>query len=363
MAKIVYGVAGEGFGHSSRAHLIGQKLLDQGHEVRFAGYNKSYRYLQEHFPDRVYEIDGFEFVYRDVRIALRKTIAKNIQRFPHMRQRNHRFYEEVLDPFGAELVITDFEPFTTHWAARNEIPTISIDNEHLLTKCDYAKPDEPSLSGMLSTGFTHFYLRGISAYLVINFFQARSKDPRVEIVPPIVREALLRFKASDGAFILCYATSKSWKEQYLSIFGHFPRQRFVLYGFDEESRQGNCEFRKHATEGFLADLAACKGVIATGGFSLLSECLYLRKKMLMNPIRKQYEQKVNAFNMQRLGLALTAETLSVEAVEAFLEFVKTPISDHQEVLWPDNQAFFASLDRTMQKVTKQRLSLTPASKL
>jgi len=28
MARIIYAVAGEGFGHSSRSHLIGQRLLE-----------------------------------------------------------------------------------------------------------------------------------------------------------------------------------------------------------------------------------------------------------------------------------------------------------------------------------------------
>jgi len=44
MAKIIYGVAGEGFGHSSRSHLIGRHLLtlcalEHPPEERFARLN------------------------------------------------------------------------------------------------------------------------------------------------------------------------------------------------------------------------------------------------------------------------------------------------------------------------------------
>ena len=39
MAKIIYGVAGEGFGHSSRSHLIGQRLLDAGNDVIGASFD------------------------------------------------------------------------------------------------------------------------------------------------------------------------------------------------------------------------------------------------------------------------------------------------------------------------------------
>ena len=56
MARIIYGVAGEGFGHSSRSHLIGQRLLDSGHDVMFVGYRKSLAYLKQYFGERVREI-------------------------------------------------------------------------------------------------------------------------------------------------------------------------------------------------------------------------------------------------------------------------------------------------------------------
>jgi len=43
------------------------------------------------------------------------------------------------------------------------------------------------------------------------------------------------------------------------------------------------------TEGFAADLAAARGVIASAGLSLISECLHLKKKMLLLPLAGQYE--------------------------------------------------------------------------
>jgi UDP:flavonoid glycosyltransferase YjiC (YdhE family) len=65
MAKIIYGVAGEGFGHSSRSHVIGRHLIDAGHEVLFAASRKSLSYLRKHFGEKVKEIAGLSLVYRD----------------------------------------------------------------------------------------------------------------------------------------------------------------------------------------------------------------------------------------------------------------------------------------------------------
>ncbi len=58
MAKIIYAVAGEGFGHASRAHLIGQRFLDAGHEVLFAASLRALQYLRQYYGDRVQEIFG-----------------------------------------------------------------------------------------------------------------------------------------------------------------------------------------------------------------------------------------------------------------------------------------------------------------
>ena len=63
MAKIIYAVAGEGFGHSSRSHLIGQRFIDAGHDVMFVGSQKSLIYLKQYFKDRVKEIFGLSFAY------------------------------------------------------------------------------------------------------------------------------------------------------------------------------------------------------------------------------------------------------------------------------------------------------------
>ena len=80
MAKIIYAVAGEGFGHSSRSHLIGQRLLDAGHDVVFVGSAKSLVYLKQYFGSHVKEIFGLSFDYQQGHIDPLKTVKKNILR-------------------------------------------------------------------------------------------------------------------------------------------------------------------------------------------------------------------------------------------------------------------------------------------
>ena len=78
MAKILYGVAGEGFGHSSRSELLGTRLVEAGHEVVFAASHKSYRYLKPTFRKQVREVYGLSFYYSNGSVRPLRTVLKNI---------------------------------------------------------------------------------------------------------------------------------------------------------------------------------------------------------------------------------------------------------------------------------------------
>ena len=69
-------------------------------------------------------------------------------------------------------------------------------------------------------------------------------------------------------------------------------------------------------------------MIAGGGFSLLSECVYLHKPALSIPVAGQFEQTLNARYLERLGYGEYAEAPSAEAVTGFLE----RLGDHERRL-------------------------------
>jgi uncharacterized protein (TIGR00661 family) len=116
MAKIIYAVAGQGFGHSSRSHLIGQRLIDVGHEVMFVGSRSSLVYLKEYFSHQVKEIFGLSFAYQNGRIDKSETIKRNLLNLPEGNKQNDELFKQHFEPFQPNLVISDFEPFSAWWA-------------------------------------------------------------------------------------------------------------------------------------------------------------------------------------------------------------------------------------------------------
>ena len=67
MAKIVYGVSGEGSGHSSRAREMVSHLQQLGHTVKVVSYDRDYKNLKEDFD--VCETEGLHIASSDNRVS------------------------------------------------------------------------------------------------------------------------------------------------------------------------------------------------------------------------------------------------------------------------------------------------------
>ncbi len=342
MARIVYATAGEGFGHASRVQLIGQRLLDAGHDVIFAASLRALHYLRPYFGPRVHEIFGLSYDYSRGYVAPVATFWKNLKHFPQGHRVNREFFRRICEPFEPDLVITDFEPFAAWWAWRHRVPFLSIDNEHLLTLCrlDHTWRD---LWGRVSARVVvrcHYF--GARAYVVTSFFRPEHCGA-VVLAPPIVRPAIAQLQASDAGHIVIYATTGTHEQLWREVLGEFAPQKFYIYGFNKNAEAGNCIFKEASTEGFARDLAATRGVIASAGYSLISECLYLRKKILLLPLAGQYEQMLNARYVEKLGLGVWAKQVDRAIVARFLDRLAEPMSQDSRILWPDNEQFFEIL--------------------
>lgn len=347
MARIIYAVAGEGYGHSSRAHLVGQRFLEAGHEVMFVASRKALQYLCPIYGPRVREIFGLSFAYRRGRIDPVETFTRNLLLVARANNLNKRLFHQVYRSFSPDLVIMDFEPFTGWWALRNKVPFISLDNEHLLTVCRLEHRLRHFLTRATATAVTKSFGIGAASYVVTNFFRAPLKSDRAVLAPPIVRPIVTTLKPSNAGHVVVYWTTGTEEARLRSVLQKFRNQIFHVYGFDKATRVANCVFRRPSTEGFLADLASAHGVVASAGLSLISECMYWRKKMLLLPLAGQYEQIVNAHYFEMLGLGIASRRLNEAVLGRFLERLDEPVSQDDRILWPDNERFFATLETAM----------------
>lgn len=190
MAKILYGIAGEGFGHGSRSELMGRRLLEAGHEVLFAASRKSLHYLQQCFPKRVCEVYGLSFVYREGRVHSLATAWQNIRDYRKGLGVNRGLFRNQVRSFRPDCVISDFEPFCSWWAWRNRIPCVSIDHEHMLTMQAIEPIANHRKGRVMAQMVTRCYHARADAYIILNFFKSPLKNPRAVLTPPVVRDVV-----------------------------------------------------------------------------------------------------------------------------------------------------------------------------
>lgn len=346
MANILYGVNGEGAGHSSRSREVLSHLVSQGHKVHVASFDRGLQNLRDTFD--VTEIYGFRFAYVNNRVRYKQTIAKNLFTAPKAARSIHQLMR-LTDEWQTQLVITDFEPLTCHIAHRKRLPVITIDNQHCLTNTEVAIPREFRRDAAAAKLVCRLMTPRADASLVTTFFFPKVKKTKTFLFPPILREQILNAKPTDGGAILVYVTSPAPE---LAKALSSVRANFIAYGFGREGREGNITYKKPSMDGFLADLIAAKAIIANAGFSLVTEALHLGKPYLAVPVAHQFEQTFNAYWLAQMEYGAWWEDLNKERIESFL--YNFPLYREKLQAYPrqGNEALFSKLDSLITQHTR-----------
>jgi len=349
MVRIIYGVCGEGMGHAIRSKPVIEYLMKKGHKVKILSGDRPYKFLKKHFKD-VEEIFPFLMRYRKNAISNSGTVWINLKRVSELNKKMLKM-RRIFKNFKPDLVITDFEPLTLKLAKLKRIPTIAIDNPNINARTSIYMPKKFMNLKMFSVSFIKSYMFGADYYIITTFFYPKKKKRRTILVPPIVRDEIIKLKPKKGEHILVYQTSKS-NEELIPALKKINR-KFIVYGFDISKKEDNVTLRKFNTGIFYEDFANCRAIITNGGFTLISEAIYLKKPILSIPVKKQYEQIVNAVHVQRLKYGEFSEETTKEAVEHFLK----NLSKYEKVLskykQDGNKKLYKELDKVMAKLLRK----------
>jgi uncharacterized protein (TIGR00661 family) len=341
MAIILYGVNGEGAGHSTRSRETIDYLRASGHEVIAASFDRGLENLRS--ACETVEIQGLRFSYVDNQVRYRRTAAKNLFASPKIAASEFRLVKLIRER-NVGLVITDFEPLTCRAARRTRTPLLSIDNQHMMTNTDVKTPREFRKDAAAAKLVTRLMTPGAGNYVVTSFFKAEVKKKNTFIVPPILRKKIVEAKPTRGEHILVYVTSPA---PALAEVLRTVRAKFRAYGFGRDGVDGNVEFKKPSLDGFADDLLRSRAVIANAGFSLLTESLYLQKPFVAVPLKHQFEQMFNAYWLAKAGYGTYWEELNKERIESFL--YNLPEYEERLSSYPrnGNQRLFATLDKVI----------------
>jgi uncharacterized protein (TIGR00661 family) len=323
--RILYGVVGEGMGHAMRSRVVLEHLFGQGHEVEIMASGRAAELLQKRF-EGVNRIHGLHIIYEENRVRRGKTFWSNVLQGAAALPGNIDAYFKLIEGFAPEVVISDFESWTYLYGKARRLPIISIDNMQIINRCTHP-PEiiEGSRADFeIAKAFVKSKLPFCDQYLITTFFRPEVRKERTTLHPPILRPEILAARRSEGAHILVYQTAEGHGAlvEALTRSGLECRIYGLRRDLKEEAVEGNLRYRPFSEAGFIDDLASARGVIASGGFTLMSEAVYLHKPMLAVPLGRQFEQMMNARYLEHLGYGKHAGDLDDAApIHAFLDAI------------------------------------------
>lgn len=347
--RILYGVTGEGLGHAMRSRVIAQHLYTRGHEVKLAASGRAYDYLARYFPD-VVRIPGFAMTYRDGQMSRRRTVRHTLRAVRPALRESIAMYRGAISGWQPDACISDFDSFSHVFGRLFARPVISLDHQHVIDRCEHPIHirDRLPKDFALTKAFVRAKMPGCAHYVVTSFYRpppkARCRD-RTTVVGPILRPEVAALEPTAGEHVLVYQTGVATDELIVALRA-IPSVRFVVYARDAAPGEvANISFRAFDEAGFLADLASARAVICNGGYTLMSEALYLGKPILSMPLRHQGEQELNAAYLSELGLGVAMRRLDFPALRAFVRS-PSPIAR----LPAGNARASTTIDRLLQEV-------------
>jgi uncharacterized protein (TIGR00661 family) len=322
--RILYGVVGEGMGHAIRSRVILDELVHR-HDVQVVVSGRAHDYLAKRASDhlQVKKIWGFTIVTEDNEVRTFRTLLENVKgALTGGWPKNIKAYFEVADSFRPDVVISDFESWSYLYGVNHGLPVISVDNMQIVNRCQH---DRDVIAGHeasfhLARGIIKAKLPGAYHYLITTFFRPQIRKMRTSLHPPVLRPEILAARSEQGAHLLVYQsyTTNQDLPDLLRRTGMECRVYGLRRDLREEERDGNLRYKPFSEEGFIDDLRTARAVVASAGFTLMGEAVYLHKPMLAEPVTGQFEQILNARYLEKEGYGLSTDRITGPRLDEFL---------------------------------------------
>ena len=347
--RIFYAVCGEGMGHAIRSSVILEHLTKK-YDVYIFSSERAYKFLSEKF-DNVFEIGGFNTVYENNVVRTKKTFFKAMKANPTNLKEGYNVLYKEYKRIKPNIIISDFENYSSILSKLANIPLISLDNIHMITQCEYDYPPNHRIDMIMAIAVTKSYILRPKRHIITSFFYPPLKHPHMtSLYPPVLRKEILELESEEGNHVLVYQTAESS----INLMEELKKldHEFIVYGFNKDEVDANLTFREFNEDQIYEDMRTAKAIIVNGGFTMISEAIYLKKPIYSTPAHKNFEQILNGFYVEKLGFGESHENLDVKEIESFLENLDKYQENLNKVEPWDNTEILKDLDLSIEKYSR-----------
>lgn len=303
--KILYAIQGTGNGHLSRAMEI-IPVLQKNHRVDLL-ISGSHAELNLPFEVK-YRFRGLGFIFgSNGGIDLIETYKKN-----HINVLLSEINSLPVEDY--DLIINDFEPVSAWAAYLKNLNCISISHQAAVLNKMAPKPKEFDVIGKA-------VLKNYAPAKIKYGFHFKAYDD--QIFTPIIRGQIRRKMVQNNGHYTVYLPAYN-DERLMKVLRACENVQWHVFSKNSKQivREKNVLIRPIDQDAFIDSLASSEGVICGAGFETPAEALYLGKKLMVVPMKGQYEQQCNAAALKEMGVPVL-KSFKLNKVDKILSWIET----------------------------------------
>lgn len=316
--KILYAIQGTGNGHISRARDVLPELQVYGEvHTLISGIQAD---VKPGF-DVTYRLKGMGFIFgKKGNVDLVRTLKECVSK---------EFLKEIkkLPVKDYDLIINDFEPVSAWASRRSGVPCVSLSHQAAILSKSAPKPEKTDWIGRM-------VLQQYAPVQASVGFHFKKYDANT--FPPVIRQAVRNLEPVKGNWATVYLPAYE-NERIIKVLSELPAMDWQVFSkhSKKEIQKRNLWIRPIENLAFIESMAGSSAVLCGAGFETPAEAMFLKKKLMVIPMKHQFEQQCNAAALAEMGIQ-TFKSLKgkhIDRIYSWLEHARCP-----EIEFPDETA-------------------------
>src|SRR5690606_38174368 len=193
-----------------------------------------------------------------------------------------------------DLVINDLEPLSAWACKQKNVQCIALSHQYAVLLSGSPKPKKFNPMAWLILRYYAPCHDGLGFH-----FSVYDKKTYTPVIRSEIRNSYNRNHGHYCVYLPAYKDNElikilsSFKNVSWHIFSKHSKQNYA---------EKNCWIRPINNYDFISSFTSCEGIICAAGFETPAEALFLNKKLLVVPMKGQYEQLCNAAALKQLGV-------------------------------------------------------------
>lgn len=328
--KVLYAIQGTGNGHLSRARDVIPALQKVCRtDILVSGYQADVK-----LPfDIDYRYRGLSFIFgKKGGVDLWNTYVE-----ANLKQLMKEINEVPVEDY--DFVINDFEPVTAWSCLRKKVPCISLSHQAAVISKHSPKPFSLDIPGQA-------ILKNYAPTQKQFGFHFSRYAPN--IFTPVIRGEIRNAKVLDKGHYTVYLPAYG-NDQLVRLLSKVKGVKWHVFSKHTKtgSKHGNVEIFPIENDHFIESFRKCTGLLSGAGFEGPAEAMFMGKKLLVIPMKSQYEQMCNAEALKQMGVPVIKK-LNENSLHKIQRWVDSNFKI--EVEYPD------ITDKVVRKVFESQIS-------